>query len=419
MKKLILVIMALIIVLSACTTTGPQPALIQNPSTDTPVEQAAAATSTLEATQASTVTSMESTATATATNKPVATQTRPLPTATQTPYVIGPENFPSTIDPLTGSPVSEPNALNRRPVAVKVQLYPRGQRPVYGVSLADIVFDYYQNDGLTRLNAIFYGNDAEKIGPVRSARLLDESIIQMYKSLFAFGGAASYVRNRFYNAKYADRLITEGNKNCPPMCRIDPNGFNFLFTNSSELSLYALKKGINNSRQNLNGMSFSSEAPAGGEPGTQLSTRYSISSYNRWDFDPASGRYIRFQDNQEAKDSQSEVYTPMVDGLTGQQVAADNVVVLYLPHQPANIQGDKEALNIRLSGSGDAIAFRDGQAYKVRWNRPTSDTTLFLTTEDGEPFPFKPGTTWYQVVGISSQVSNPAAGAWRINSKNP
>ena len=82
MKKLILVIMALIIVLSACTTTGPQPALIQNPSTDTPVEQAAAATSTLEATQASTVTSMESTATATATNKPVATQTRPLPTAT-------------------------------------------------------------------------------------------------------------------------------------------------------------------------------------------------------------------------------------------------------------------------------------------------------------------------------------------------
>ena len=300
-----------------------------------------------------------------------------------------------------------------------MQLYPRGQRPVYGVSLADIVFDYYQNDGLTRLNAIFYGNDAEKIGPVRSARLLDESIIQMYKSLFAFGGAASYVRNRFYNAKYADRLITEGNKNCPPMCRTDPNGFNFLFTNSSELSLYALKKGINNSRQNLNGMSFSSEAPAGGEPGTQLSTRYSISSYNRWDFDPASGRYIRFQDNQEAKDSQSEVYTPMVDGLTGQQVVADNVVVLYLPHQPANIQGDKEALNIRLSGSGDAIAFRDGQAYKVRWNRPTSDTTLFLTTEDGEPFPFKPGTTWYQVVGISSQVSNPAVGAWRINSKNP
>lgn len=424
MKKLLLVITALAIVLSACSISGHQPAPTQNMQADTPVSPTAAASSTPAATQALTdaapaAATLEPTVPATATEMPVAENSSPLPTATLTPYTVGPDKFPPTTDPLTGLPVNEPNALNRRPVAVKVQLYPRGQRPVYGVSLADLVFDFYQNDGLTRLNAIFYGNDAEKIGPVRSARLFDENIIQMYKAIFAFGGAASYVRNRFYNAEYADRLITERNRNCPPMCRVDPNGFNFLFTNSSELSIYAINKGINNNRQNLNGMSFDSQVPAGGQPGSQLSTRYSISAYVRWDYDPTSGRYLRFQDDQEARDSQSEVYTPMMDGMTGQQIAADNVVVLFLPHEPANIQGDKEALNIQLSGSGDAIAFRDGQAYQVQWNRPTKASALFLTTADGEPFPFKPGNTWYQVVGISSQVTNPAAGVWRIISKNP
>jgi hypothetical protein len=304
-------------------------------------------------------------------------------------------------------------------MAVKVQLYPRGQRPVYGVSLADVVYDYYQNDGLTRLNAIFYGSDAKQIGPVRSARLFDENIIRMYKSIFAFGGAAEYVLKRFYNADYADRLVTESHKNCPPMCRVDPNGYNFLFTNSSELALYALENGVQNDRQNLDGMSFDSQAPNGGQPGQQLFSRYSISAYNRWDYDPVSGRYLRFQDTQEDDSQQGEGYAPMVDGLTNEQIAADNVVVLFLTHQPADIIRDKDALDIRLSGSGDAYAFRDGQAYKVRWNRPTMDSALFLTFEDGKPFPFKPGTTWFQVVGQTSSVQNPESGLWRFKSQNP
>jgi hypothetical protein len=343
----------------------------------------------------------------------------PTTAATATPYIVGPVNFPTNVNPLTGEPVSDLNLLNRRPMAVKIQLYPRGQRPVWGVSLADQVFDYYQNDGLTRLNAVFYGNDAEQIGPIRSARLFDESIIRMYKAIFAFGGAADYVLRRFYNAEYADRLVTEANKNCPPMCRQDPNGFNFLFTSSPELTIYALEKGISNTRQDLDGISFNDSIPPGGQPGQQISTRYSISAYNRWDYDPTSRRYLRFQDAQEDNTGKDEAYVPLIDGLTSQQVAADNVVVLYLPHPSAQVTGARNATDIQLSGSGQAYVFRDGQAYPVNWNRPTKETVLFLTMPDGQPFPLKPGNTWYQVIGISSTLENPEPGAWRFNFQLP
>ena len=43
-----------------------------------------------------------------------------------------------------------------------------------GLSMADIVYDYYHNDGYSRLHAIFYGQDAELVGAIRSGRLLDQ-----------------------------------------------------------------------------------------------------------------------------------------------------------------------------------------------------------------------------------------------------
>jgi hypothetical protein len=400
MKKHILALILLVVALSACTqnalkpTTAPTaaPAQVETSPTNTPSPVP------------------------TATSLPTATITATLPpTAIPSPTVLppyGPNNFPDNINPLTGLPVADPALLERRPLGVKLQLYPRGQRPVWGASLADIVYDYYQNDGLTRLHALFYGNDAEKVMPIRSARYFDETIIRMYKSIFAFGGADQRVLDRLYAGEYADRLVVEGNGNCPPMCREDPNGFNFLYTNTAELSKYITDKGVSNGRQNLDGMSFDINTPAGGQPGKSLTTRYSISAYNRWEHDPATGRYLRSQDTQEDNSGQGEAFAPMMDGLTGTQIAADNVVVLPLVHQ-LNATG-KGPIDILLSGSGTAYVFRDGQVYRVLWNRPDKDATLFFTYENGTPFPLKPGSTWIQVVGQSSPVTTNPEGDWRV-----
>ena len=46
-------------------------------------------------------------------------------------------------------------------------------------------------------------------------------------------------------------------------------------------------------------------------------------------------------------------------------------------------------------------AFRDGQAYKVKWQRNNTDV-VSLTNPDGTPFAFKPGTTWFEVIGLKS-----------------
>jgi hypothetical protein len=350
---------------------------------------------------------------------PTITET-PAPTNTPAPVVYGPTNFPANIDPLTGLQVSDPTLLDRRPIAVKVNIVPRSSnRPPWGLSFADIVYDYYHNGGYSRFHAIFLGNNASLVGPIRSGRLLDYELVHMYQSIFAYGSADALINQRLLNSDFANRVILEGNQSpCPPtqtnpLCRYEPNTYDFLLGDTAAMTAHITAQGISNGRQNLDGMTFNPTVPAAGSTGTQVYVRYSGDNYTRWDYDPSTGKYLRFQDNV-FDTGQGEEYAPLTDRLNNQQISASNVVVILARHEyyqrPPN-----EIIDILLSGTGTAYAFRDGQMYQVVWNRPTTNAVLSLTYSDGTPFPYKPGTTWFQVVGISTKATQESSGAWRFN----
>jgi hypothetical protein len=238
----------------------------------------------------------------------------------------------------------------------------------------------------------------------------------MYQSVFAFGSAEQRTYSRLFASEFAPRLVVEGNANCPPMCREDPNGSNLLVTNTADLTTYTSQQGVEQTRPKLDLMSFAAATPTGGQPLTSISVRFSISSYNRWDYDAASGRYLRWQDTQEALDSASEALAPLMDRAFDTQIAADNVVVLIVPHQFAfnTHPGVSEVVDIALSGSGPAYAFRDGQMWQVTWNRAGADSPITLTFPDGSAYPLKPGNTWFQIVGKTSKIDTATAGALRF-----
>ncbi len=362
-------------------------------------------------------TTVPSTPTETPTTEPPTTT--PTLAPTPTPQDYGPINFPAEVNPLTGLAVTDPTRLNRRPLAMKIQIFPRTDRPPMNLSLADIVYDYYQNNGMTRFHAIFYGNDAEQVGPIRSARMLDIHLIRMYKSIFAFGGADKRILNKLFAAEFSNRLVVEGTANCPPMCRLDQNFQNYLVVNTKEMGNFIVGKGADNNRPNLDGMTFKLTVPANGQPATKIFNRYSISAYSRWDYDSASGRYLRYQDTQEDSNGSGEVYDALIDKITGVQISTANVVVLVAPHKFLVRSGGSEIVDIELTGSGTAYAYRDGNVYQVTWNRADTESVLTLTNADGSAFPFKPGNTWFEVVGKSTLISNPEAGAWRFENSFP
>ena len=75
---------------------------------------------------------------------------------------FGSTDFPIDINPLTGLS-TDPTFLDRRPILVKVSNLPRDVRPQSGLSRADIVYEYYTEEGTTRFIAIYYSQDAEQV----------------------------------------------------------------------------------------------------------------------------------------------------------------------------------------------------------------------------------------------------------------
>ncbi len=368
----------------------------------------------------------------TATTKPANIQpTKTLPSpqeSTQTPTEIvaiqikssGPRNFPANINPLTGLQVPDPRKLDRRPISVKVSNYPRGIRPQWGLSMADHVFEYYHEAGLSRFNAIFYSNDVNKIGPIRSGRLSDEDIVNMYDAFFAYASADSRVLEVFYKSGFYNRTASLSDYPCPPtpnypLCRIETDSWNHLITDSVILHKHFENEGVPNERQNLDGFSFNPEIPENGTPVDKIIVRYSRGSYHKWSYDQNHDTFFRYQDVSDA-DTGQEVFSPTQDRLTGDVISANNVIILLAKYR--YFSKNPEMVEIEFNGNGTAFAFRDGLVFPIFWKRSPDLNLIEFTNEDGAPYTLKPGNTWIGVIGSSSDVYTDGSD-WRFQFRIP
>ena len=347
----------------------------------------------------------------TETEAPAAETPLPSDIPVPTPENLNSYSLPEGYNPLTGLPVEDQSLLDRRPIAVKVTLYPRSNRPQWGLGLADIVYEYYHNNDLTRFNAIFYGQNADWVGPIRSARLPDEHLMETYKSVLAFASADSRIREALYNRYPAWRLISILEGECPPnpVCRYDPEVYNHLLANTARLSDYVDATDGDNDKPNLEGMHFADQKPKTNDEVERIYTTYSYGSYNYWEYDAGERVYYRYQDAWDAVGGRERSYYLLTDRLTGNAISADNVVVLFTNHfhtvyVPANgSTPETEVVDMDFVGSGEAYAFRNGLAYELVWKREAGGM-LALQFADGTPYDFKPGNTWFQVVNDSSRL---------------
>jgi len=344
----------------------------------------------------------------------------PLPTALPTvtplptpdPLV---STFPPDVNPLTGEKVADPQALNRRPLAIKVSNYPPEVRPQRGLSEADLVFEHLL-EGVTRLTAVFYSQMPELVGSVRSARYLDIEIVQMYKSFFAYSGSSGGIRLKVQSAPWFNRVLSpdfgvpeSGN----PFVRI-PQASKYyehtLFAKPALLYQWAQGHKMDNSRQELKGLVFS-DAPIGpSKLAYTVTIPYAWRSPNpseivRWYYHSASGRYLRSVDG-----------VAQVDANNHQPISAANVILVYAHHvtdctiQENEVGVDPDcrlpgqfSIQIQIWGSGPAQIVRDGKVQTGRWVRVKPEDVLPFVGDDGKPLPLKRGNSWIQVLPLEGQ----------------
>lgn len=322
---------------------------------------------------------------------------------------VGPSNFPEGVNPLTGLRVDDPTLLNRRPVFVKVANYPASGRPHAGLSAADLVFEYYIGEGTNRFMAVYYGQDSEKIGPVRSGRLIDPQLVQMYQGILAFYSAYAPIYENIVDV-LGNRAITGNGNICPALCDDGRNIVISKFGDSAALTELSSQRGVDNHAYPLDGMAFDPTAPAGGSAGTDALVIYSNLDRGEWVFDESSGKYLRLIEDTTGSNL---TMVPLVDANTNEQLAFSNVVVLFAYHTEYATTMYDQTIWGNTSGQR-AVIFRDGNAYEATWVVPNNTQPIQLRDQNGETFALKPGNTWYVILGLNSGVKEDA-GNWTFN----
>ncbi len=318
-----------------------------------------------------------------------ATTTSTTTTTTTTTLATGPPSL------LNGMPTPLGAETDRRVMGVKVDNHPDA-RPQSGIQSADAMIEVLVEAGITRFIALFLTSDTDYIGPIRSGRPTDSTMLRPFDATFQISGAQPWVSS-LLNSR-GIHLLGEQR----------PNTFRIPRGNRAyERTLYGDTVAM---REAADGRGYPDDPPPGpwftfGEPSpTTGSAEEVVVSWSRdwpavrWEWD--GGQYVRFNattpHNWIDQDGNSE------------QIAADTLLVLTARKytaSPGAGQGGSSVPALDTLGSGDAYLFYGGAVVEGTWERETIEEYFTLTTAAGAPMVLPAGRLWVSVFPNDRPVS--------------
>ncbi len=268
-------------------------------------------------------------------------------------------------------------------------------RPQLALNDADIVYVTRVEVGLTRLLPVWHSRVPEAIGPVRSVRPVDATIVDPFHGVFVFSGG----QVPFKNAAKATGLVisdedTEMDNETYYREESRKAPWNLFFKAQALQELYASDQPTPQP-----GFEFASipTAVSEGVAITGLGVKYP-EMRSVWDLGTATFpwaaapqiAWLRSQDG-----------TPHTQ-FGGDQVAAKNVVVIEVVHDLSFVDPKYGAIPKAKLENNEGIAhvFSDGYYIKGSWSKGDSEDPIRLHTEAGEELKLAIGNTWVEMMDI-------------------
>ncbi len=298
---------------------------------------------------------------------------------------------PEFRSPLSGLPMEEEDMEERRIFGVMYDNNPRA-RPHAGLIDAEMVYEMNVEGGATRYLALFYMEEPELIGPVRSTRPYYLRKILEYDGIFVHAGAARAVTNQ---------LISYGINNVS-LLGPGPGAFWRESHRSAPHNAYTSSERVLSTAENLGyhkelhyeGPSFHwpGETPEGEEV-QSFEVIYHSSYRSSYEYDEESETYLRYY-----------VDEPHVDEVTGEHISMTNVIVQIIPQW--RIEGASSGIiEMQSVGEGTGYYFSMGKMVPITWEKDDDHAPTRYFLESGEPLTRNPGKTWVQVIGSEERLT--------------
>lgn len=265
--------------------------------------------------------------------------------------------------------------------------------------------------GLTLLNEPIPSSEFAPpyVGPVRSGRLVYADIASFFHgSCLIFAYASAEVLVELPKCAFVDHILQGGGY----MLEID------------EMKKLANDRRDLQTKDNYVSNIFDVNPPEGGVPASRLNVYIAWLNQSGWVYDAASQSWWRYVDD--ASPENAGILRPEVDRLTNRQLEFENVIVLFAKHDivsPTNLD-----IHLEQDWVGDALLFRDGLMYKIRWSTRATEAEVnsgirkplqFYYPDDKTLFPLKPGHTWISVVTPLTAATETNTGEWLLQFSQP
>lgn len=292
-------------------------------------------------------------------------------------------------------------------------------RPQSGINAADVTYEAVAEGGITRTLNVFYCQDAGIVGPVRSARTYFLDYISEYgqNPLYAHVGGANTPGPANALGQIGDYGWNQYNDLNQfsigfPTYRRDESRLGHevatehtMYSSTSKLWAVGAQRGLTN--KDKEGKSwddtfvkytFKDDASVGQRPESESihldfwnDSNYAVD----WIYQKATNNYVRKNGG-----------VAHMDRNTNQQLAAKNVVVLFMTESHANDGYEDNAhMLYGTKGSGKALVFMDGKEIKATWKKKDREARTIITDSKGEEIQFNRGKIWFEIQPLDGEVT--------------
>jgi hypothetical protein len=297
---------------------------------------------------------------------------------------------PHITSQINGLPVDDSALLSRRVLAVKIDNHPIAQ-PQSGIDRADMVIELMV-EGITRFMTVWQQSDSEYLGPMRSGRPTDPTLLQAFNEpTFVISGAQSWVQNLIRSKGI--QLIGEVR---PETFRISgrfaPHN---LYVDTTLLREYADSRGYPDQSPDGPLWAFG-PMPAGAPAASSVRLNFSGNIVN-WVWDETTGTWLREVDRRPSNwrnqdDEEGQIGFPVLVALYVEQ---------YSAFPPNGVSGTALPSS-RTTGSGTAFVFAEGKVLEGTWEREAETDWFTLIDADDQVIMVPPGQVWVSLVPTTS-----------------
>ena len=291
--------------------------------------------------------------------------------------------YSGPVSPVSGLPVPDSSLLDRKLIAVKVDNH-WDSRPQSGLEHADAVFELVVEAGITRFIALFHHSDTGWVGPVRSLRPTDWTLVKPLNGALTISGGQPWI----VDGALSNRVPLIGDMGPPLTARwSDRKAPHNLYANTAEARRVSEDRGLDQS-----------PPPTLFNRGPSSASPMDVATYIFLDWTDTTDVVWHWDGSQYLRSVEGVPHQWIAqDGSTG-QIAADVLVVLMAERQTACPSGDGSCVPAwRTTGENRAVVFADGLAQVGRWSRADNGDWFTLVGTGGEPVTMPAGRTWIMI----------------------